>query len=98
MAKGPDEVKKVHGGGLDRLRQEIGQARRSGDSVQKRRSLFLSDLMLIRLEQGLTQKQLARRSGLQQSAVARIETGQTNPTLNSLIKLARALNRQIVLE
>jgi DNA-binding XRE family transcriptional regulator len=60
--------------------------------------LFLSDLMLIRLQQGMTQKQLSRRSGLQQSAIARIEKGETSPTLDTLIKLARALNKELVLE
>ena len=54
--------------------------------------------MLTRLEQGMTQTQLARRTGLQQSAIARIENGTTSPTLDTLIKLAHALNRGLVLE
>jgi DNA-binding XRE family transcriptional regulator len=83
---------------LSNLHREIAQAKRQYDSVDRRRSLLLSELLLARLEQGLTQQQLAQRSGLRQSAIARLEKGQINPTLETLIKLARALNRQLVLE
>jgi DNA-binding XRE family transcriptional regulator len=98
MPKSEDRARRIHAGSLNRLRGEIAQAKRRGDSFERSRSLFLSDLMLVRLEQGLSQAQLAQRSGLQQSAIARIEKGETSPTLDSLLKLARALNRQLVLE
>ena len=44
-----------------------------------------------RVEDGLTQAELAERMGMKQSAVARIETGAFNPTLTTLRKLAAAL-------
>jgi DNA-binding XRE family transcriptional regulator len=98
MIPDPDRVKRVHSGSINRLLKDVAQAKRQTDSVQRSRTLFLSDLMLIRLQQGMTQKQLSRRSGLQQSAIARIEKGETSPTLDTLIKLARALNKELVLE
>jgi ribosome-binding protein aMBF1 (putative translation factor) len=41
---------------------------------------------------GLTQKELAGRMGTKQSALARFESGNINPTLNFMQKLAKALN------
>ena len=48
-----------------------------------------------RLERGLTQKDLARYIGTKQSAVSRFESGEYNPTLNFLQKMAEGLNTQI---
>lgn len=41
---------------------------------------------------GLTQKEIADRMGTKQSALARFESGNINPTLNFMQKLAKALN------
>ncbi len=48
-----------------------------------------------RLEKRLTQKDLARRIGTKQSAVSRFESGEYNPTLNFLQKMADGLNTQM---
>ncbi len=48
-----------------------------------------------RLEKRLTQKDLARRIGTKQSAVSRFESGEYNPTLNFLQKMAEGLNTKI---
>lgn len=39
---------------------------------------------------GLSQRELAKRAGTAQSVVARIELGQTNPTLETLTRLLAA--------
>jgi transcriptional regulator with XRE-family HTH domain len=44
----------------------------------------------IRARAGLTQRQLAERSGKAQSEIARIERGRQDPSLTSLQRLARA--------
>jgi len=44
-----------------------------------------------RLAAGLTQKELAERMGTTQSAIARLESGNQMPTLDTLFKLATAL-------
>ena len=44
-----------------------------------------------RINEGLTQKELARRVGTKQSAIARFESGSYNPSLAFLQKLARGL-------
>jgi DNA-binding XRE family transcriptional regulator len=44
-----------------------------------------------RLEQNLTQKQLAELSGIDQAEISRIERGQGNPTTTTLGALTKAL-------
>ena len=48
-----------------------------------------------RLEKGLTQRELARRIGTRQSAIARFESGAYNPTVDFLNKVAAGLNTRI---
>lgn len=49
----------------------------------------------LRLAAGLTQEELARRTGSTQPAVARLEAGRSVPTLATLEKLARALGQDL---
>ena len=44
-----------------------------------------------RAEHGLTQTELARQVGMQQSAIARLEAGDHTPSLATLARLARSL-------
>jgi transcriptional regulator with XRE-family HTH domain len=46
----------------------------------------------IRRERGLTQEQLAERSGLSQQYISGLERGQRNPTLVTLYELAVAMD------
>lgn len=80
------------------LQGKIAQARREGNSMKGDRSIFLSELLLARLEQGLTQAQLASRAGVQQAVIARVESGKSSPTLDTLLKVTRALNRHLMIE
>lgn len=45
----------------------------------------------IRAEKGITQEELAYRSELTLSQIARIETIKTNPTISTLFKIIRTL-------
>lgn len=47
---------------------------------------------------GLTQKQLAERSGITQADISRLENGNANPSIRTLKKLAAALNRKLKIE
>lgn len=49
-------------------------------------------LIKYRLDNQLTQRQLAERLGMRQSAVARLEDGEHNPSLAMLYRLSRALD------
>lgn len=49
-----------------------------------------------RLQKGLTQAVLARKTGTKQSAIARLESGTSNPTVAFLKKVANALDAKLV--
>lgn len=48
-----------------------------------------------RTKKGLTQSEIARRAGTTQSAIARFESGATNPTLGFLSKLSAAVGARL---
>ncbi|HJP74246.1 MAG TPA: helix-turn-helix transcriptional regulator [Pseudonocardiaceae bacterium] len=52
----------------------------------------------LREQQGWSQAELARRIGITKSAVARLETGQTSPTLPELDLIARVLRARLSIE
>lgn len=54
-----------------------------------------SELIKIRVEQGLSQKELANLIGTKQSAISRLESGDSNPSVVFLIKVAEALGKTL---
>lgn len=52
---------------------------------------FAANVGRIRKRRGLTQEQVGWASGLHQTAVARIESGERKPTLDTILKLAVGL-------
>lgn len=52
---------------------------------------FGAALRRVRLAAGMTQEQLALESGVQRNFISLIETGQNQPTITTIAKLARAL-------
>lgn len=52
----------------------------------------------LRVQQGLSQTELARRAGMTQPAVARFEAGGTVPTLPVLERLARSLGVELTVK
>lgn len=55
------------------------------------RYAVISQLIAARNKKGLTQAQLARKMGTKQSAIARLESGNINPTIGFLDKVASVL-------
>lgn len=53
------------------------------------------DLLALRRERGLTQRELAEKSGIQQSEISRIEAGKANPTMQTVTVLARQLSAEV---
>lgn len=47
---------------------------------------------------GMTQKELAKKSGLTQSNISNIEKGVTRPTIDSLKKIADATGKRLVIQ
>ena len=57
-----------------------------------------SEVIAYRVEQGLSQTALAERLGMKQPAVARLEAGDVTPTIETLQRLVRVLDREIVID
>ena len=58
-------------------------------------STIVSSMIRRRQELGISQRALAKRCGIPQSSVARIETLQTTPKLDTLVKLMQALDLKL---
>lgn len=52
-------------------------------------------IIKFRLSKKLTQAELAEMAGLKQSYVARLESGTANPTLESLNKVGKVLDKRL---
>ena len=53
------------------------------------------EIISLRLSQGLSQKDLAQKVGTRQSAISRLESGEYNPSVEFLSKVAHALGKNI---
>lgn len=51
-----------------------------------------------RLELGLSQSELAKKIGTKQSNISKIESGRSNPTLEFIYKISKALNFPVCFE
>lgn len=55
-------------------------------------------ILLLRLDEGLSQEELAARAGMRQSIISRIENGESEPRIETVNKIARALNRKVKID
>jgi len=56
---------------------------------------LINEVLRVRSEKGITQKDLAERVGTKQSVISRLEAGRANPSVAFLKKLAQALNSHL---
>ena len=70
----------------------------AGKALQKRlQGLSVGQLIpLIRRQLGMSQRILAMRGGIQQSSVARIESGHSDPNISTLKKIVEAMECDLV--
>jgi ribosome-binding protein aMBF1 (putative translation factor) len=59
---------------------------------------IIEAMIKTRLKRELTQKELAEKIGIAQSALARFESGKTNPTLSFIQKITSGLGLKIILK
>ena len=55
------------------------------------RAPIIEEFITARKERGISQKQLEQLSGVKQQLIARVETGETNPQLETLLKILAPL-------
>lgn len=85
--------------------EDVAGPRRAKLSAKGRRQLrqfeqaatLAVQVMELRAKCGLTQDELAARSGVTQADISRIERGSANPTEKTLCKIADALNADLCL-
>jgi len=56
-----------------------------------------SALIDARLSKKMSQAELARKVGVRQAYIARLESGESNPTIHSVHKVAKALGKELKL-
>jgi len=56
---------------------------------------LISELISARIKKGITQKELAQKIGTRQSAIARFEAGNINPSLGFLEKMAEVMGYKV---
>lgn len=62
------------------------------------RYAVISQLIAARQKSGFTQKELANRLGTKQSAIARLEAGNSNPSLSFLDRVATAMGTTLTIQ
>lgn len=71
--------------------------------VKKEYDALESEFQLVRAmikarhEAGLTQKDLAEKTGLQQANISRIENGNGNPSVATLNRIAQGMGKKLVI-
>lgn len=61
------------------------------------RGALIGELIKARNEKGISQKKLEELSGIKQPVIARMETGQSIPQINTLIKLLIPLGKTLAI-
>jgi DNA-binding XRE family transcriptional regulator len=59
---------------------------------------ILRALIISRNKKGMTQRKLAKKVGVTQSALARFESGRINPTLSFIQKITSGLGMQLIVK
>lgn len=82
---------------LDRLHQDLMQNPEYAAEYERLGPEYdiIEALIDARAEQNLTQSELAERCGMKQSAIGRLETGGSNPTLKTLTQVAEGLGKRL---
>jgi DNA-binding XRE family transcriptional regulator len=100
MNKYDQEVKQLQAEAAAQLKRDfaVAEQRANADLLLVDRRLLGFQLAEVRRKRGLSQAEVARRAGLRQARVSNAESGKANPSLNTLLKIAGALEARLVLE
>lgn len=82
------------------LRQELlkdQEVKKEYDKLERRYAL-IEKVVEARIKRKMTQAQLAKKVGTKQSAIARLESGNVNPSLNFMERIAVALGLKLNIE
>ena len=82
------------------LKKELLKNKEVAEEYEKLKPRYqlISQLIDARIKRGLTQEKLAKKMGTKQSAIARIESGNANPSLAFLEKVASAIGSKLIIQ
>ena len=83
-------------GGLDHLRATLRKRRDPGDEEISKH--IAAQVLARRRAWDLSQEELADLCGTTQSAIARLERGLRPPRIDTLLRIARALDAELIVE
>ncbi len=66
-------------------------------TAEQQRDELIAEIIKLRQEQGLTQKQLEELSGVRQPIIARMETGINIPQISTIIKLLAPMGKTLAI-
>jgi DNA-binding XRE family transcriptional regulator len=58
----------------------------------------ISEFIAARAKEGLSQEALAKRTGISRSNISRLESGNYNPSLQFMVRVAQGLGKQLHIE
>ena len=82
--------------GAKKLLMEDAEFRREYERLKPRYDV-ISRIIEERTRQNITQEELALRVGTQKSNISRLESGSYNPSLDFMVKVARALGKEMTI-
>lgn len=82
---------------LQKALDEDAELKKEFDALQPEYEV-IEKLIKARLDSNLTQQELARKCGLKQSNISRLESGRGNPTIKLLRKVADSLGYDLIVE
>src|SRR5512143_4031912 len=85
-------------GEIEQEARRAGPRARAGYAAAGATHRLARQVFDLRKAAGLTQRQLAAKSGVQQADISRIEAGDANPTLATIAALAFSLGAELALE
>ncbi len=93
-------MKKINGRSWQDVRAELLADPETLAEYERLRPRYelLREIIGARIEQGLTQAQLAERVGTRQTNISRLERGDINPTLEFMRKIAAGLGKELIIK
>lgn len=82
---------------FDRIKNDLmkdEEFKKEYDRLRPRYEI-ISQIIEIRKEEHMTQEELAKRVGTQKSNISRLESGNYNPSLDFLVKVAHSLGKEL---
>ena len=86
-------IKSAVGSDWDNVERELFTPEEIAESHL--RATIIGELIKARQEQGISQKQLEKASGVKQPVIARMEKGRTSPQLDTILKVLAPLGKTL---